>query len=157
MLVCACSAREADPPEDSSEAPTAWAALRQRLPGSWIATTGDATVPVSFRVVAGESVVLETFGRPGRETVTTYHLDGTGLVATHYCAQGNQPRLRMNAGDALHPQLAMVDATGHDPGEPVLVELSFDLTPERGFGRTEVYRQPDGALERTVWHYAPAP
>ena len=157
VLVCACSAREADRSKDSPAATAAWSALQQRLPGSWIATTGDATVPVSFRVLSRESVILETFGRPGRETVTTYHLDGTGLVATHYCAQGNQPRLRMQSGDAQHPQLAMVDATGHDPGEPVLVELSFDLTPDGGFGRTEVYRQPDGALERTVWSYAPAP
>ena len=28
------------------------------------------------------------------EMVTLYHMDGAELVATHYCAMGNQPRMR---------------------------------------------------------------
>ena len=135
----------------------AWDTLARRLPGRWLAIAEGASVPVEFRFVARQSVLLETFGNPGRETVTTYHADGTGLVATHYCAQGNQPRLRMAASDAQHPQLALVDVTGQDAGESVLVELSYDLTPAPGFERIEVYRQPDGTLERTVWKFAPAP
>lgn len=135
----------------------AWATLEQRLPGRWIGTVDGTDVPVEFRIISGKSVLLETFGRPGRETITTYHLDDGDLVATHYCARGNQPRLRMRTGDARHPRLVLADVTGRDDGEPVLVELAYDLTPERGFERTEVYRQPDGKLERTVWRFAPAP
>lgn len=156
VMLCACAAtpvRTADP----HHGPQAWEALGKRLPGRWIATTEGATVPVEFRFVSRQSVLLETFGNPGRETVTTYHADGSGLVATHYCGQGNQPRLRMRSGDAQHPHLALADVTGQDPDEPVLVELAFDLTPAGGFTRTEVYRQSDGKLERTVWSFAPAP
>jgi hypothetical protein len=155
VILCACSAapvRTANP-----HGAGAWEAIGKKLPGRWIATTDGATVPVEFRYVARESVLLETFGNPGRETVTTYHADGNGMVATHYCAQGNQPRLRMQSGDARHPHLALADVTGQDAGESVLVELSFDLTAEAGFERVEVYRQPDGKLERTVWKFAPAP
>ena len=28
--------------------------------------------------------------------VTVYHLDGKDVVATHYCALGNQPRLKLD-------------------------------------------------------------
>ena len=31
----------------------------------------------------------------GRETMTVFHPDHDDLVLTHYCAQGNQPRLRV--------------------------------------------------------------
>jgi hypothetical protein len=31
---------------------------------------------------------------PEPDMVTVYHRDGTGLVATHYCSLGNQPRMR---------------------------------------------------------------
>jgi hypothetical protein len=31
---------------------------------------------------------------PAPDMVTMYHRDGTGLVATHYCSMGNQPRMR---------------------------------------------------------------
>ena len=155
VILCACSAapvRTANPHGVES-----WEVIGKRLPGRWIATTDGATVPVEFRFVARDSVLLETFGNPGRETVTTYHADGKSMVATHYCAQGNQPRLRMQSGDAHHPHLALADVTGQDAGESVLVELAFDLTAETGFERVEVYRQPGGKLERTVWKFAPAP
>ena len=39
-----------------------------------------------------------------------YHLDGNDLVLTHYCAMGNQPRMRL------------VQASGTDP-----VELRFEF------------------------------
>lgn len=160
----ACASGSAPParpvahtPTDPSSAGAAWDALVHELPGRWIAATEGGSVPVEFRVVAGQSALLETFGPPGRETVTAYHRDRGGLVATHYCAQGNQPRLRMRDGNAQRPRFVLADATGQDPGEPVMVELGFDLTPAGGFERVEVYRQPDGRLERTHWQYTPAP
>jgi len=30
--------------------------------------------------------------------VTVYHMDGPDLIATHYCALGNQPRLKYQGG-----------------------------------------------------------
>jgi hypothetical protein len=38
--------------------------------------------------------------------MTVYHLDGDQLVATHYCAMGNQPRFKLDpastASEGLH-------------------------------------------------------
>src|SRR5579883_1826017 len=65
------------------------------LAGEWEAKTrSGATVRVVYRLTSASSVLLQTW-QPGstRETVTVFHADNGRLMATHYCAQGNQPRL----------------------------------------------------------------
>ena len=69
------------------------------LAGSWTAEVGSAEMPANagfeFRLTAGGTAVeeREMIGTP-MEMVTLYHMDGADLVATHYCAMGNQPHLR---------------------------------------------------------------
>jgi hypothetical protein len=55
-------------------------------------------VAVTYRVTAAGNTVIETFpvGR-SEEMVTVYHKDGDDIVLTHYCASGNQPRMRARA------------------------------------------------------------
>jgi len=58
-----------------------------------------------FTVSSGGSVVREIM-MPGSpyEMTNTYHLDGDSVVVTHYCAIGNQPRMRAVANDGHnHP------------------------------------------------------
>jgi hypothetical protein len=43
-----------------------------------------------LKTLAGEWVAAED----GDEMVTVYHADGPDLVLTHYCLEGNQPRMR---------------------------------------------------------------
>jgi hypothetical protein len=47
------------------------------------------------KVTAAGSAVQETLfpGQP-HEMVSIYHRDGADLVMTHYCALGNQPRMK---------------------------------------------------------------
>jgi hypothetical protein len=58
-----------------------------------------------FRVSANGTVVMETmFPGTDHEMINMYHLDGDTLMLTHYCAAGNQPRMRLAAestGDEL--------------------------------------------------------
>jgi hypothetical protein len=69
------------------------------LQGDWVDATGQLGPPdavqVTYRVTGGGSAVVETLfpGTP-HEMVTVYHKDGADLVLTHYCAAGNQPRMR---------------------------------------------------------------
>jgi hypothetical protein len=66
------------------------------LAGSWQAETKEmGKVDVTYRITAGGSTVLETI-MPGKdhEMVTLYHADGEDFVLTHYCAIGNQPRMK---------------------------------------------------------------
>lgn len=70
------------------------------LIGSWEGKWPDGRAhTVSYRLTAAGSVLVETWTlSSGRESMTMYHLDGDTLLATHYCPQGNQPRLQLVAG-----------------------------------------------------------
>lgn len=76
----------------------------KRLAGTWTGRAGgdggfDCTV--EFRVTAGGKTLIETqFPGTDHEMVSVYYLDGKDLVLTHYCAMGNQPRMRFNPKDS---------------------------------------------------------
>lgn len=67
--------------------------------GEEAAAEADAagTVTHEIQVSAAGTVVMETMA-PGtaHEMINMYHLDGEDLLLTHYCAGGNQPRMRLN-------------------------------------------------------------
>lgn len=69
------------------------------LAGEWeeaAAANGGLRERVSYRLIANGTVLVETWTlRSGHESMTVYYLDGLDLMATHYCPQGNQPRLRL--------------------------------------------------------------
>lgn len=68
----------------------------QGLVGSWRltkpATDKQRAFRIIYRMISANTALVESFGDPaGQPTETIYHLDGDRLMATHYCAQGNQP------------------------------------------------------------------
>jgi hypothetical protein len=66
------------------------------LEGRWRGASPDGqTQYTEFAVTSAGSVVREVM-MPGEEheMVNMYALDGNSLVMTHYCAGGNQPRMR---------------------------------------------------------------
>jgi hypothetical protein len=73
----------------------------KQLQGTW-EVTDDKGKPVTasvFAVSSGDSVVREImFPGQAHEMTNVYHMDGPTMVMTHYCAMGNQPRLRAAAG-----------------------------------------------------------
>jgi hypothetical protein len=84
------------------------------LAGNWDGM-GDQgmPVPVNYKVTGGGSVVMETlFAGTPHEMVTMYHLDGGDLVATHYCAGGNQPHLKLDTGKSTPDHLILSFAGG---------------------------------------------
>ena len=82
------------------------------LAGTWEATDekGNKHVASVFTVSSNGSAVREVM-LPGTEHEMTnmYTMDGPTLVMTHYCALGNQPKMRAAASD-----------------QPGVVELKFD-------------------------------
>jgi hypothetical protein len=70
-----------------------------------------------------------------------FHPDGERLLATHYCAQGNQPRLRLRtapASDAL--VFEFLDATNLQHAEDShLVRLTLRWRDADHLVREEVY------------------
>jgi hypothetical protein len=71
------------------------------LVGTWQpADKPDSPMRVQFELTAGDTVLTETWRSPTHRSMTVYHLDGDTLLATHYCPQGNQPRLALTGRDA---------------------------------------------------------
>ena len=69
------------------------------LAGTWVVADKDGKptdqVVSVIKVTAAGSAVHETLfpGQP-HEMISVYHLDKGDLVMTHYCALGNQPRMK---------------------------------------------------------------
>jgi hypothetical protein len=81
------------------------------LAGKW-ERQGTPGVAVEFRVIAAGSTVIETMlpGTP-EEMVNLYTMDGDRLLMTHYCAMGNQPRLKLVSSDNGKFKFEFVDAS----------------------------------------------
>jgi hypothetical protein len=95
-LVTGLAPAGATPPAGGSPALERFKALA----GEWVAAEDNEMVKkgalvARYAVTAGGSAVVETvFPGSPHEMVTVYHADGSDLVLTHYCLNGNQPRMR---------------------------------------------------------------
>jgi hypothetical protein len=129
----------------------------QRITGNWQATVGaKATIiRLNLRAISNGSAVVETFTTPsGRETLTIFHLDGIRLLATHYCAQGNQPRLALDPNSTpTEMTFRFLDATNLKSSEDShLVRLVLKIQDDDHFEKSEVYKVR-GDEELTVYQF----
>lgn len=70
------------------------------LQGKWKASDGKGEMQgeTTFTVGGGGSTVREVmFAGTEHEMTNMYHMDGSSIVCTHYCAVGNQPRMAAEA------------------------------------------------------------
>ena len=112
----------ADPPRKPPAAHTGRGRMK-KLAGTWVAADKDGKptdqVVSVIKVTAGGSAVQETLfpGQP-MEMVSVYHRDGADLVMTHYCALGNQPRLKADPkSPANQIRWEFVGGTNLDPAK----------------------------------------
>lgn len=101
----------------ASPADPRWERIKS-LAGIWEGKAGfgepTEQANVTYRLTAGGTVLVETlFGGTEHEMMTMYHMDGADLILTHYCAMGNQPRMRCVSpkGDSTL-KFEFLDATG---------------------------------------------
>src|SRR5262249_12779005 len=95
-----------------------------------------------YRLISNDTVLVEAYnvGSP-RETMTVFHADGASLIATHYCAQGNQPRLKL-VPSPKGLVFVFLDATNlPDPEASHLVRLDLSLEPDGSLTRVDTYRE----------------
>jgi hypothetical protein len=127
---------------DAAPSPT-FAGLKA-LVGEWVAPTPRGAIKVSYRLVSNDSALVQRFVTPsGRETLTIIHPDGDKILATHYCAQGNQPRLRLDLGksSANRYVFSFVDATNlATPAASHLVQLELVLAGDQ-YTEVETYEE----------------
>lgn len=97
------------------------------LEGSWDNKTshGDghgaaSDSKVTYRLTGAGSALMETdFPGSDHEMVSVYHLDREELLLTHYCAAGNQPRLKLDRAASTPSRLVFGfdGGTNFDPAK----------------------------------------
>ena len=127
------------------------------LAGEWEGTAkpggadkGMPTVAI-YRVVSnGSAVMLTTDPGTPHEMVTMFHRDDGTLLATHYCAAMNQPRMRLvtpaKAPERL--EFSFVDGTnlGAHPGRMDRLALTF----QEGDRHRQEWTYRGGGQEQTM-------
>jgi hypothetical protein len=100
VLALAVNAAEDKKDEAGKKAAAKDAGLERfkQLEGNWVAKGGEGKdapeVKVSYKVTSAGSAVVETIDTEHGEMITVIHQDGDALMLTHYCALGNQPRMK---------------------------------------------------------------
>src|SRR5687768_13318044 len=91
------------------------------LAGEWVAAEDSelskkGDLVARYAVTAAGSAIVETvFPGSPHEMVTVYHADGSDLVLTHYCMEGNQPRMRARSPKGSRIDFAFDGGTNIDP------------------------------------------
>jgi hypothetical protein len=107
------------------------------LQGTWVMTKTDETMPMDdkpktlvFKVTSAGSAVQETmFPGSDHEMVNMYTVDGDKVVLTHYCAMGNQPRMKAGKAENGVIKFEYVDGgnlKSRDDGHMDSVEMTID-------------------------------
>jgi hypothetical protein len=86
-------------------------------------------ITVEMRVTGDGSAVMHVMAKDTpHEMVTMFHPDGDRLLATHYCAAHNQPRMALVKAQAPN-QIAFefVDGTNIKPGDTYMKRLVLTI------------------------------
>jgi hypothetical protein len=145
-------------PADPATSP-AWEKMKS-LVGEWDGTVshGAETMPVtiSYTLVSSGTSLMERLTTPdGADMVTMYHPDGSRIMMTHYCAGGNQPRMRaqVSKGDVDRLAFAFVDATNlPDPKVEHMRSLVVRFDDSDHFTQEWTHRKA-GKDEKGVFKY----
>lgn len=127
----------------------------KKLAGDWDVDLDDNGSPdalVTYRVTAGGSAVIETeFAGMPHEMVTIYTVDGSDLLATHYC-MGNQPRMRAKGGfkDGV-ATFAFQDATNLKPDAMHMHSLVVTIEGERVISNWTAYENGKPSEHKTIF------
>lgn len=124
------------------------------LVGEWKKEGSDGeNFYISFEITAKGSVFIENWINKGvSHSLTLYHLDGDKLLATHYCPQGNQPRLKLvqNSNDNTL-SFEFQDATNlESPQQNHQHSLAFEFIDTNTISRAESYIQAGTVTASTM-------
>lgn len=153
LVLMSASAAWAGVPKDearsfaAAKSPADQFALMKSWEGRWQVAETDA-LEIVFELTARGSVVVERWEtRAGLHSMTIYHMDGDRLIATHYCPQGNQPRLEVAGEYSGEIRFAFRDVTDLDSDESHTHELWFTPGIDGAIRRSEIYTRESGLQE----------
>lgn len=118
----------------------------EAIEGNWKLVTASSEQEQNFRLryhfIARNSALVEVYGDPAKQTTETiFHRDGKKLLATHYCARGNQPRLQAGVKqDAKSLQFNFLDITNlSNKKDPHMVRMKYRFIDQDHFEKEETY------------------
>ncbi len=134
----------------------AWKTLKT-LVGQWQGTVvengKEQVSQVKVRMTGGGSALMHVMaeGTP-YEMVTMFHPDLDELLATHYCAAHNQPRMKLMSSTPTRLVFEFKDGSNIGPNDGHMVGLVIDfLDPDH---HDEAWSYLDGGKRSTtVFHY----
>jgi hypothetical protein len=131
-VVLSAGAVSAAPASAPAPARPALASLERfkALAGEWVAAEdGDMVKKGDLVARYAVTALVETvFPGSEHEMVTVYHADGPDLVLTHYCMEGNQPRMRARGAQGSRFDFAYDGGTNIDPRrDRHMHSATFDL------------------------------
>ncbi len=124
----------------STEQENATLGKLKSLKGNWVVTKMNGQeVPfaqqgsVSFTPSSKGSVVREVmFAGAEHEMTNMYHMDGSDVLVTHYCAMGNQPRMRCTGANGNDLEFKFDSATNvRSADEECMGELTVRFINDR--------------------------
>ena len=112
----------------------------------------DARLEV--RMTADGSAIMHWLGRDTpHEMVTMFHPDGTRLLATHYCAAHNQPRMARVPGAANQVVFDFVDGTNIAPGDGYMSRLAITFIDADHHDEAWTFKAKGGAMPPGMFHF----
>ncbi len=112
----------------------------QTLVGTWKSTSSNTVA--TYSTIANGTTLIETWTMsPSRQSMTVYTMDGDRLLATHYCPQGNAPRMRFVSTDksSAHHFTFLDGADLQDPNGSHEHAFWVRLDPSGTLVRSETY------------------
>ena len=87
------------------------------------------------------------------EMVTMFHPDMDGMMATHYCAAHNQPRMKLVSATPTRLVFEFKDGTNIGPHDGYMAGLAINLIDADHHDEEWIYEQ-DGKRSTSVFHFA---
>ena len=142
----------AAPASGAGATPAEWNRMKS-LVGAWKGTAEGKPVSITYALVSNGTALRETLdGDHDTTMITMYAPDGAGLLATHYCAAGNQPRMRATGSpDGRSLAFEFVDVSGQ--GTEVMRKLVVTFVDADHFRQTWTSRAADGKEHSSVFEY----
>lgn len=112
----------AAPPARALDGKAAFESLK-KLSGTWqgrIKTADGPATTARYELISGGTAVMETvFPGTEHEMRSVYHMGGGDLVLTHYCASGNQPKMKLDPAASTAEKLVFqfVGGSNMDPAK----------------------------------------
>ena len=146
--------------EPSPSARTAFEKLKT-LQGHWVAKGPQGTTYILYLPAASDTVLLESMTGDKQNTMmsvyptmmSVYHLDNDRLVMTHYCGQGNQPRMRADQLQGGRLRFSVIDVTNLPRSEAShMVAVTFTFTDDGHF-RQDWINRADGKEDTWTFEF----